>query len=96
MLKKYGRYGDDSILLSLKLVKQMAQEFSDYLDKTKLGSLRGAKLAIHLKVYFDELLEIIPRKRTDHSSAWVTERYIFTTSKQVISDFWKELKRVAL
>ncbi len=95
MIMKYGTYDDSSIYLSLKLVKQMVQEFSDYLEKTKIRSLGGATLSIHLKVFFDELLERIPRKRVDHSDAWIIEKYIAATPKQVTSDFWKELKRVA-
>lgn len=95
--KMFQRYGNGvKIKLTLKLLKEMVQEFIKYLEKTKVVNLRRFDINIHLRCFFNTLLGEVERRdnlRIQCSLDWEEAQYNYKIGK-IVSGFWKELKRI--
>lgn len=94
MFLTYGRNG--VIKLSLKLLKQMAQEFVKYHENTKSKDICYASPHVHYIRFFDLLLYNVERKdnlRDEYSDNWEEEKFSDLPT-HIVNAFWRELKRV--
>lgn len=96
MFKTYGSDDGKTMVLSLGLLKGMVEKFRTYLDKTRIHDMEYTALTVHLRCFFDNLLETVQRKsqlQIGTSDDWADRQY--GSVNDITCAFWKELQRVA-